>query len=181
MCCGIYGPEDWEELYNNDTLPNSCCTVLNEFYECTYTYAFKEGCLTALTQFVESSIRILTFSLIFVAVVQVSGGEKDGVRWSIKCRLTCFLSFFVDFNNMFCSLFVQVPSPELSDCLRPVVRILYCAFKGYYPVSEIQMPLYERHHTHPESFRFHVENTRRKASCRTPSCSQFLIRHSCTV
>lgn len=71
MCCGIYGPDDWEQLFDNDTLPNSCCMILNEFYECTIKYAFEDGCLDKLIEFVDDCIRVLTMSLLLVAAVQV--------------------------------------------------------------------------------------------------------------
>lgn len=78
QCCGTYGPNDWEAVYKNQTLPKSCCVEIpineenkNQEKDCTVDHANKMGCLDKLLQLLDSKTLILAGVVLAVAGVQV--------------------------------------------------------------------------------------------------------------
>lgn len=49
-CCGVHGPNDYNRLGWNGTIPNSCCTILHAGEQCNANqkYFHKEGCIESL-------------------------------------------------------------------------------------------------------------------------------------
>eukprot|EP00099_Drosophila_melanogaster_P014824 NP_523612.3 tetraspanin 39D [Drosophila melanogaster] len=72
-CCGINGPNDWETVYRNSTLPAACCSVINlsEAKECTNTHATQHGCLQKLLEILDSKTLILASVVLGVAGIQM--------------------------------------------------------------------------------------------------------------
>ncbi|KAH8285777.1 hypothetical protein KR018_002891 [Drosophila ironensis] len=72
-CCGTYGPEDWETIYPNKTLPAACCSVINlsEAKECTRIHANTKGCLQKLLNILDSKTLILASVVLAVAGIQL--------------------------------------------------------------------------------------------------------------
>uniref|UniRef100_A0A336KBV0 Tetraspanin n=1 Tax=Culicoides sonorensis TaxID=179676 RepID=A0A336KBV0_CULSO len=78
-CCGISKPEDWREIYKNDTVPRSCCppgTIppdLPKNTTCTQEYAAKQGCKRQLNEFLDGYALILAGVGVSIAFVQLLG------------------------------------------------------------------------------------------------------------
>lgn len=71
-CCGIKGPADYQHVFHNSTLPNSCCTKFApNSDECTQENAIKDGCMPILLHFFESKSLILAGVGIGIALIQV--------------------------------------------------------------------------------------------------------------
>uniref|UniRef100_A0A2M4AUK4 Tetraspanin n=2 Tax=Anopheles triannulatus TaxID=58253 RepID=A0A2M4AUK4_9DIPT len=72
QCCGINGPEDWEPIYKNDTVPRACCHRMPVgVNKCTREYASTEGCFSKLSNFLGSKSLILAGIGIGLAIVQL--------------------------------------------------------------------------------------------------------------
>ncbi|XP_013104944.1 CD63 antigen [Stomoxys calcitrans] len=71
-CCGIQGPNDWEKVFSNETMPASCCPMinLNEATSCTVTHANKNGCLKELLDILDSKTLALAVVVLGVAGIQ---------------------------------------------------------------------------------------------------------------
>jgi len=73
-CCGIKGPADYQQVFHNNTLPNSCCDKFpTESNKCTFDFAHKEGCMPKLLHFFESKSLILAGVGIGIALIQLIG------------------------------------------------------------------------------------------------------------
>lgn len=71
-CCGIKGPADYESVFHNSSLPNSCCTKFSpESNVCTQQNAIQEGCMKILLHFFESKSLLLAGVGIGIALIQV--------------------------------------------------------------------------------------------------------------
>lgn len=70
-CCGIYGPADWNGVFQNDQLPGSCCQREAGAQCSMVDGAFKEGCKTKFIDYLKSNIVLVAGVGIGVAVVQV--------------------------------------------------------------------------------------------------------------
>lgn len=71
-CCGINGPKDYQQVFHNTTLPNSCCDRFpTDSNKCTYDYAHQDGCMPKLLHFFESKSLILAGVGIGIALIQV--------------------------------------------------------------------------------------------------------------
>ncbi|XP_055304293.1 23 kDa integral membrane protein-like [Sitodiplosis mosellana] len=66
-CCGIDGPNDWNHVLPNDTIPGSCCQKAADDKTCTITEAIQTGCKTAFIEFLNSHI----FTVIGYAIAAV--------------------------------------------------------------------------------------------------------------
>lgn len=72
--CGIQGPADWKKIFNNKTLPSTCCHLIPEgFKNCTAQYASQDGCLPKLLNFLDSKSLLLGVAGIGIAIVQLIG------------------------------------------------------------------------------------------------------------
>lgn len=73
-CCGITGPEDWERVFTNNTLPKSCCPQMPVNKDvCTKENALQNGCLPKLLEFLDSKSLILAGVGIGIAIIQLLG------------------------------------------------------------------------------------------------------------
>lgn len=71
-CCGIQGPDDWEHVFHNTTLPPSCCSEIPTTTEdCTKQHAHPKGCINKLLLLLNSNIAILASVATTVAIVQL--------------------------------------------------------------------------------------------------------------
>lgn len=71
-CCGIKGPDDYQQVFHDLTLPNSCCTKFAPNSNvCTQENAVKNGCMPILVQFFQSKSLLLAGVGIGIALVQV--------------------------------------------------------------------------------------------------------------
>lgn len=76
-CCGIVKPEDWKEIFRNDTVPRSCCppgTIppdLPKNTTCTQEFAAKQGCKNRLYDFLDSYALILGSVGLSISAIQV--------------------------------------------------------------------------------------------------------------
>lgn len=72
-CCGVKSGTDWEPVFQNTTLPHSCCPGLPVDVECVDDKASQVGCLATLQALLEeNTVRIGAFG-IGVACVQLIG------------------------------------------------------------------------------------------------------------
>lgn len=73
-CCGTYGPNDWETIFPNKTIPSSCCPIinLNEAEVCTVAHANSAGCLDKLLHLLDSNTLVLAGVVLAVAGIQVN-------------------------------------------------------------------------------------------------------------
>lgn len=69
-CCGQTGPEDWKEVFRNDTLPDTCCASINP---CNMHDSYQNGCLQIFQKEVENYALILGGVGIGVACIQLFG------------------------------------------------------------------------------------------------------------
>lgn len=73
-CCGIKGPADYQPIFHNSSLPNSCCTKFPQNSNvCTQENALRDGCMPKLLHFLESKSLILAGVGIGIALVQLIG------------------------------------------------------------------------------------------------------------
>jgi CD63 antigen len=73
-CCGINGPKDWEPIYNNETVPRSCCPNLStQETQCTQSRAYDKGCMPKLLSFLDSKSLILAAVGLGIALAQLLG------------------------------------------------------------------------------------------------------------
>lgn len=73
ICCGVKGPADYQPIFKNDTLPNSCCTKFPANSNvCTQENAIHDGCMPKLLHFLDSKSLILAGVGIGIALVQVT-------------------------------------------------------------------------------------------------------------
>ncbi|GAB0099728.1 Tetraspanin [Sergentomyia squamirostris] len=71
-CCGIQGPSDWEQVFHNSTLPNSCCEEIPfNISECTKEHALNSGCMPKLLELLRKNALILAGVGIGIAIVQL--------------------------------------------------------------------------------------------------------------
>ncbi|EDW11969.1 CD63 antigen [Drosophila mojavensis] len=72
-CCGTNGPNDWDPIFPNKTLPPACCKVINlsEAKECTTLHAVQQGCLQKLLHILDSKTLILAGVVLAVAGIQL--------------------------------------------------------------------------------------------------------------
>lgn len=73
-CCGIGSADDWEPVFKNNTLPESCCQhmPLND-HNCTKPNASREGCKSKLYSVLNSKALLLGGIGIGIAAFQVLG------------------------------------------------------------------------------------------------------------
>lgn len=72
--CGIQGPADWKKIFNNKTLPYTCCHLIPDGMKtCTAQYASQDGCLPKLLNFLDSKSLLLGAVGIGIAFVQLLG------------------------------------------------------------------------------------------------------------
>lgn len=65
---------DWKRIFNNKTLPSTCCHILPvNVKTCTERYASTEGCLPKLLNFLDSKSLLLGAVGIGIAFVQLLG------------------------------------------------------------------------------------------------------------
>lgn len=74
-CCGINDPSDWKQVFHNDTLPPSCCTMVpivgEQADRCTTDHSHQAGCLKKLLTLLDSKTLILGGVVLTVALVQL--------------------------------------------------------------------------------------------------------------
>ncbi|EDV54438.1 CD63 antigen [Drosophila erecta] len=72
-CCGTNGPNDWETVFPNSTLPAACCSEINlsEAKECTNVHATQRGCLGKLLDILDSKTLLLASVVLGVAGIQM--------------------------------------------------------------------------------------------------------------
>lgn len=80
------GPSDWKKVFNNDTIPKSCCDELQSDFECNIAQAHKHGCMPTLLDFLQNKALILGGVGVGIAFVQV------------------FFFFFLIRDDIFCSI-----------------------------------------------------------------------------
>lgn len=90
-CCGIKGPNDWQQVFNNSTLPESCCSEIPTNETCTKVHAHPKGCSDKLLSLLNENVAILAAVATAVALVQVSF-DKNLVE--LKSNYTNILSHF---------------------------------------------------------------------------------------
>ncbi|BES95543.1 Tetraspanin family [Nesidiocoris tenuis] len=72
-CCGVKTYTDWNVIFNNGSLPHSCCPDTPTDELCIADHVSKPGCLPALESALEENVfRIIAFG-IAVAFVQFIG------------------------------------------------------------------------------------------------------------
>ncbi|XP_055372151.1 CD63 antigen isoform X2 [Condylostylus longicornis] len=73
-CCGINGPNDWENIYpRRNELPASCCTMINleKSTVCDIEHAHKEGCLNKLWILLDSKTVALGAAVLAIVLIQL--------------------------------------------------------------------------------------------------------------
>lgn len=73
QCCGIHSYQDWRPIFNNDSLPYTCCKDERNDGSCTVKSEnkFEAGCLPNLKDYLENAAYIIGGVGIGIAVVQV--------------------------------------------------------------------------------------------------------------
>lgn len=85
-CCGTTGPQSWQPIFHNDSIPMACCGRLpvNQDF-CDIEHAYKDGCLPKLLHFFKSKSLILASVGVGIALVQViSKRKKEEKKKQIK-------------------------------------------------------------------------------------------------
>ncbi|CAB3385550.1 Hypothetical predicted protein [Cloeon dipterum] len=72
-CCGINGPEDWKHVFNNDTLPNSCCKAIAEGSSCHARNDDAPPYLSGCLEVINSKLDPVFISVLFVCVAEIFG------------------------------------------------------------------------------------------------------------
>lgn len=73
-CCGIKGPADYQQVFQNSSLPNSCCTKFPPNSNvCTQQNAIQDGCMPILLDFFNTKSLLLAGVGIGIALIQVRG------------------------------------------------------------------------------------------------------------
>ncbi|XP_018567943.1 tetraspanin-9-like isoform X2 [Anoplophora glabripennis] len=67
-CCGLDGPTG-SEVQNNTQVMSSCCS--KTVTTCTTTIAFQKGCVSAMTDFLNTNLKIIGIIAIVFAVVEL--------------------------------------------------------------------------------------------------------------
>lgn len=70
-CCGVNGPTDWEKVFQNKTLPQTCCPTVSVDEECVDGKAYQKGCLLSLQAALEHNTVLVGGFGVGVACVQV--------------------------------------------------------------------------------------------------------------
>lgn len=70
-CCGINSYEDYKPILNGTNLPQSCCLSLPKEKPCTKDDASKNGCKSALLNYLSSQSTILAGVAVAVGLIQV--------------------------------------------------------------------------------------------------------------
>lgn len=71
-CCGVNSPDDYIPILNGTDLPKSCCLSLPKDKTCTKTDASKNGCKSALLNYLSSRSTILAGVAVAVGLIQVN-------------------------------------------------------------------------------------------------------------
>lgn len=129
-CCGTYGPEDWESIFPNKTLPAACCSVINlsQSKECTVNDATPQGCLQKLLKIMDSKTLILASVVLAVAGIQVG-------LLVIYFIFFINLKYYLAINHIIRLLPLSFVSEELRSRLICAARILFV-------VSEMGAPIF---------------------------------------
>lgn len=69
-CCGVNGPDDWKTIFNNGTVPDSCC---ENRQNCTRQISHKDGCKSKLYALLDESALLLGFVGLGIAGIQLLG------------------------------------------------------------------------------------------------------------
>ncbi|XP_046680857.1 CD63 antigen-like [Homalodisca vitripennis] len=72
-CCGTDSLKDWEKIYNNGTIPYSCCPTNPVDEPCTQDKANKAGCLGVLKELLEKNTALVGGFGLGVAFTQLIG------------------------------------------------------------------------------------------------------------
>ncbi|XP_076750053.1 uncharacterized protein LOC143422947 [Xylocopa sonorina] len=107
-CCGYKGYEDWNKIWGNNTIPDSCFVNVDESYRCTFsTYNsvcmfYKTGCIENLSIVVYRSALYIGTGAVAIALIQLTGimfacmlgrairrqkTEKERRRWELRENL----------------------------------------------------------------------------------------------
>lgn len=70
-CCGVNSPDDYKPIFNNGTLPQSCCLILPKDKTCTKIDASQKGCEPVLLDYLTHQSSILAGIAIAVGLIQV--------------------------------------------------------------------------------------------------------------
>lgn len=70
-CCGVEGPRDWIRITHSTKLPTTCCTAIPLDGFCTETDSFKFGCFQRFKTQLENNEKIIMWSCIGFASIQV--------------------------------------------------------------------------------------------------------------
>jgi len=73
VCCGTNGPQDWEDVFHNKTIPDTCCNEALKVLPCTMEFAHKDGCMPKLLTLLDDKSVVLTAVGIGVALLQLIG------------------------------------------------------------------------------------------------------------
>lgn len=73
QCCGVREPADWEEVFQNTTLPRSCCNEVLLGVPCSKEFAHHDGCLPKLYGVLNERALLLGGIGIGIAFTQVFG------------------------------------------------------------------------------------------------------------
>lgn len=73
-CCGTNGPEDWKQIFHNNTLPTACCVALPVGQDnCDLEHSYTKGCMPKLLHLFESNALIIAGVGVGIALVQLIG------------------------------------------------------------------------------------------------------------
>jgi len=75
-CCGLEGPLDYEKMYGNNTLPNSCCpSQTDPLFKCDNQDKehYKQGCYPIFLDRVRSAVGVIGGVAIGIAVIELIG------------------------------------------------------------------------------------------------------------
>lgn len=79
-CCGINGPDDWQPIFHNSTLPSGCCTGPTDEGKCIRTdkeHVNEVGCKSKLLDFLDRKSLIFGAVGLAVALIQVSCSNRN--------------------------------------------------------------------------------------------------------
>lgn len=118
-CCGINGPDDWQPIFQNSTLPSGCCTGPTPEGKCIRTdkdHVNEVGCKSKLLDFLDRKSLIFGAVGLAVALIQVSGSYKN----HFCCVRLPRAILFSDHWPWICLLSVQSLPQKLWIGLNPI-------------------------------------------------------------
>jgi len=72
-CCGVDSPADWRQVWNNDSLPSSCCRNLPPQCRASDGDSYRKGCFDPLYNFLQETIKMVGIVVVVIGATEIIG------------------------------------------------------------------------------------------------------------